>query len=199
MEENGEKLVVQQPVASESVKTDFSSVPERGAQKTEFTDFVVSVRRVTKVTKGGKRFQFSAFVVSGNSTNKVGIGKGKGKDVTAAVAKATARARKKMFIIHKNKETIPYTVVGNHGASRVILKPAYYGTGMIAGGAVRSIFKAANINHVLAKSIGTSSSGVNLVKATLNGLSKCRSLTDIARLRGKTVKEILFGAHNHVG
>jgi len=161
----------------------------------EFLDFVVDVKRVTKVTKGGKRFQFSAFVVSGNGSGMLGYGKGKGRDVSAAVAKATARARKRLFAVHIREETIPYDIKGAHGASSVLLRPASRGTGLIAGGAVRLVAKAAGINDLLAKSVG-SRSGVNLVKATLNALAKCRSAKTIAKLRGKTVSQIIAGSHD---
>jgi len=162
----------------------------------EFSDYVVSVKRVTKVTKGGKRFQFSAYVVSGNMQGMIGVGKGKGKDVTLAVAKATARARKHMFSVDLKDKTIPYSVLGKHGASSVLLQPAYTGTGMIAGGTVRFVLKSAGIENILAKSIGTSRSGINVVKATLNALSKCRSLQHISKLRGLTKKQIIKGAHD---
>lgn len=161
----------------------------------EFVDFVVSVKRVTKVTKGGKRFQFAAFVVSGDANGKVGVGKGKGKDVSSAVAKATFRARKRLFVVGMKEKSIPYAVRGSHGASYVILKPAYKGTGLIAGGAVRFVLKAAGLEDMITKSIGPSRSGVNLVKAALNGLARCRTLDHIAKLRGKTRKQIIQGSH----
>jgi len=165
--------------------------------KKEFIDFLVEVKRVTKVTKGGKRFQFSAFVVSGNGAGKIGIGKGKGKDVSVAVSKATIRARKSLFDVSIKEETITYNVKGTHGSSIVYLHPAYKGTGLIAGGAVRFVLKAAGISDIVSKSIGPSRSGVNLVKATLNALAKCRKLDYIATLRGKTKKEIIRGSHAH--
>lgn len=164
--------------------------------KKEYNDFVVSVKRVTKVTKGGKRFQFSAFVVSGNGAGKIGIGKGKGKDVSVAVAKATLRARKNIFEVALREKTIPFVTKGTHGASYVLLQPAYKGSGLIAGGAVRFVLRALGIDDIIAKSIGPSRSGINLVKATLNALSKCRHVSHIAKLRGKSVSEVLQGSHN---
>lgn len=161
----------------------------------EFIDFVVEVKRVTKVTKGGKRFQFSAYVVSGNGNGMIGHGKGKGRDVSVAVAKATTRARKKLFDVYKKDNTIPFEVRGKHGASSVYLHPAYKGTGLIAGSSIRFVLKALGINDIVAKSVGPSRSSVNLVKATLNALSKCRRIEDIAILRGKTKKEIIGGSH----
>lgn len=158
-----------------------------------FIDTVVSVRRVTKVTKGGKRFSFSAYAVCGNGNGEVGAAYGKSRDVSAAISKATARARKNMFKITLRDTTIPYNVVGRHGATRVVLRSAYKGTGLIAGGAVRAVMNALGIKDVLAKTIGSSRSGQNVVKATLNALAKCRSVEHIARLRGKTVKELVKG------
>src|SRR5579872_1734792 len=108
-----------------------------------FIDHVVSVRRVTKVTKGGKRFSFSAFVISGNKQGQVGIALGKSKEATLGIAKATSKARKNMITVPLRDTTIPYGVVGKHGAAKVILQPASKGTGKIAGGAVRSIIDAA--------------------------------------------------------
>lgn len=159
-----------------------------------FVDSVVSVRRVTKVTKGGKRFSFSALVVSGDQEGNVGISLGKGREVSLAIAKATMRARKNMIKIPLRKTTIPYNVTGKHGASKVIIRSAYKGTGVIAGGPVRAVMKAVGISDVLAKSLG-SVNKQNVVKATLNALAKLRSLKDMQRLRGKSSQEILKGAH----
>lgn len=162
------------------------------AEKTEksFVDAVVDVRRVTKVTKGGKQFSFSALVVSGDRQGSVGISLGKGREVSAAIAKATLRARKHLIPIQMRGTTIPYDVEGRHGAARVIIRPAYKGTGVIAGGAMRAIFESAGIKDVLAKSI-RSSNAQNVVKATLNALSKLRSASAIAKLRGKSLEEIV--------
>lgn len=158
----------------------------------EFKDNVVSVNRVTKVTKGGKRFSFSAFVISGDQKGKIGIGIGKSKEVSSAIAKATTRARKNMIEISLRGTTIPYNVSGHHGAAEVIIKPAYKGTGVIAGGAMRLVMEVLGIKDVLAKSLG-SKCGQNVVKATLNALAKCRSASTIAHLRGKTIEEIAKG------
>lgn len=157
----------------------------------EFVDSVVSVNRVTKVTKGGKRFSFSAFVVSGDQQGRVGIGNGKSREVSSAIAKATARARKNMIDVSLRGTTIPYGVSGKHGATRVIIRSAYKGTGVIAGGAVRSVMEALGVKDILAKSVGPSRCGQNVVKATLNALSKCRSAARIAQLRGKSVEQVV--------
>lgn len=163
------------------------------AEQKEFVDNVVSVNRVTKVTKGGKRFSFSAFVVSGDQQGKVGIGMGKSKEVSAAIAKATMRARKNMITVPLRDTTIPYNVSGKHGATKVQINSAYKGTGVIAGGAMRAVMEALGVKDVLAKSIGPSRCGQNLVKATLNALAKCRSAAHIASLRGKTVSQVVKG------
>lgn len=147
-----------------------------------FSDFVINVRRVTKVTKGGKRFAFSALVVSGNHKGQVGLGLGKSKEVSQAIAKATNRARKDLITVPLRGATIAYPVEGKHGASKVIIRSASKGTGVIAGGAVRSIMEALGIKDVLAKSIG-SSNRQNVVKATLNALAKLRSAKHLSQLK----------------
>lgn len=159
-----------------------------------FVDNVVSVRRVTKVTKGGKRFSFSALVVTGDRQGNVGLAIGKSNEVSSAIAKATAKARKHMFAVPLRGTTIAYPVIGTHGASKVVLRSAYKGTGLIAGGAVRAVMEAIGVKDVLAKSLG-SANQQNVVKATLNALAQLRSAKDIARLRGKSVEEIVKGQH----
>lgn len=160
----------------------------------DFVDAVVSVRRVTKVTKGGKRFSFSAFVITGDQKGNIGIALGKSKEVASAIAKATARARKHMITVPLRGTTIPYDVTGKHGACKVVIRSAYKGTGVIAGGSMRSVMEALGIKDVLAKSLG-SSSQLNVVKATLNAFSKLRSVNDFAHLRGKTAEQIIKGSH----
>lgn len=157
-----------------------------------FVEHVISVRRVTKVTKGGKQFSFSAFVVSGDRQGRVGIALGSSKEVSLAIAKATNKARKKLITVPLRGTTIPYGVEGDQGASHVILRPASKGTGNIAGGAVRAVLDAVGVVDVLTKAIG-SKNGLNVAKATLNALAKTRSVEHIARLRGKTVKELVKG------
>ncbi|TET06999.1 30S ribosomal protein S5 [Candidatus Dependentiae bacterium] len=148
----------------------------------EIIDFVVDVNRITKVTKGGKRFSFSAFVVSGDRQGKVGIALGKSREVAQAIAKATAKARKSMIEIPLRDVTLSYSVEGRHGASKVILRSASKGTGVIAGGAVRAVMEALGVEDVLAKSLG-SANRQNVVKATLNALAKLRSARHLAQLR----------------
>lgn len=160
--------------------------------KESFVDHVVNVRRVTKVTKGGKRFSFSAFVVSGDKKGRVGIALGKSKEVSSAIAKATNRARKNMITIALRGSTLPYEAKGRHGSSLVIMRPASKGTGNIAGGAVRAILDAAGVEDALTKALGSSNSQ-NVAKAALNALAQMRSAEQIAKLRGKSVKEIVKG------
>ncbi len=166
---------------------------EIAEKDSNFVDHVVSVRRVTKVTKGGKRFSFSAFVVSGNKQGQVGIALGKSKEATSAITKATSKARKNMITVPIRGTTIPYEVRGKHGAAKVVLFPASKGTGKIAGGAVRAVIDAAGIEDALTKSLG-SANGLNVAKATLNALAKLRSAEGLAKLRGMTVKEMVKGA-----
>ncbi|KKQ32987.1 MAG: 30S ribosomal protein S5 [candidate division TM6 bacterium GW2011_GWF2_37_49] len=161
----------------------------------EYSEAVLNVRRVAKVIKGGRRFAFSALVVVGDKNGNVGVALGKGREVSSAIAKALRRARKNMFYIPFYKTTIPYSVEAKHGASRVIIHSASKGTGVIAGGAVRSVMEVAGVKDILAKTIG-SSNPQNVVKATVKALQKLRTAQHLAKLRGKTLKD-LFG-ENHV-
>jgi small subunit ribosomal protein S5 len=158
--------------------------------KENFVDNVVNLARVTKVTKGGKRFSFAALVVSGNKDGKIGIALGKSREVSQAIAKATNRARKRMITVALRGNTVPYDVEGRHGSSRVIIRAASKGTGVIAGGAVRAVMEALGVKDVLAKALG-SANQQNVVKATLNALAKLRTADHIAKLRGKTVKQLV--------
>lgn len=152
----------------------------------------VSVRRVTKVTKGGKRFAFSAFVVSGDRNGSIGIAIGKGRDVSSAIAKATAKANKSKVAVPLYGTTIPYNVEGFHGASKVVIRSASKGTGIIAGGPLRAVMEAIGVKDILTKSLG-STNHVNVVKATLNALAKLRSAKHMAKLRGKSVQQLMRG------
>ncbi|MBI2352689.1 30S ribosomal protein S5 [Candidatus Dependentiae bacterium] len=152
----------------------------------------VSVRRVTKVTKGGKRFAFSAFVISGDGQGNVGIAMGKGRDVSAAISKATIRAGKVRIAVPLYGTTIPYNVEGTHGACKVVICSASKGTGIIAGGSVRAVMESIGVKDILTKSFGASN-GINVVKATLNALAKLRSAKHIAKLRGKNVQQLMRG------
>lgn len=171
-------------------------MPEKktNTRASDFVDVVVDVNRVTKVTKGGKRFSFAVLVVSGDKKGRVGIALGKSREVSTAIAKATKRARKSMFTVALRGTTIPYPVEGRHGASRVVLRSASKGTGVIAGGAIRAIMEALGIKDVLSKSL-RSENRQNVVKATLNALAKLRSAQVIAKQRDKAnVQELVKGA-----
>lgn len=151
---------------------------------------LVAVNRVAKVVKGGRQFGFSALVVVGDGEGKVGFGMGKAKEVPIAIQKAMETARGNMQTIKLNEGTLQYPVIGRHGAAKVYMQPASEGTGIIAGGAMRAIFEAVGVNNVLAKCIGTNNP-INVVRATMNGLTEMSSPEDVAAKRGKTVAEIL--------
>ena len=167
---------------------------ESTKDQTTMVDHTIKVRRVTKVTTGGKRFGFSALVVVGDKNGRIGIGQGKSREVSAAITKAKNRASKSLITIPLRGATIPYNVLGRHGASRVLIRSASKGTGVIAGGAVRSVMEALGVKDVLAKSLG-SANQTNVVKAALNALAQLRGLNRIAQLRGKSVEQIMKGSH----
>ena len=156
---------------------------ERGRGDSEFQDRVVEIRRVAKVVKGGRRFNFSALVVVGDGNGRVGVGLGKANTVPAAIGKGQDRAKANMFQVPMRNTTIPHEVLGKFESSSVMLKPASEGTGVIAGGAVRAVMELAGIRDVLTKALG-STTAVNLVQATVDGLKKLRSKADIEQTRG---------------
>jgi len=155
----------------------------------QFVEKIVATNRVTKVTKGGKNFSFSAIVVIGDRKGNVGVGKGKAIEIVDAIRKAKEKASKTMFRIPIINGTISHEMLGRFGASKVLMRPASPGTGVIAGGTTRAIFEAAGIENILCKSMG-SNTPTNVVKATVIGLKKLRTINDIAKLRNKTFAEL---------
>ena len=158
----------------------------------ELKDRLVGVQRVTKVTKGGRAFGFSAIVVVGDEAGVVGHGLGKSKDVASAIAKAVEDAKKNLVRIPLLKGTLPHEQKGKYGGAKVLLKPASDGTGVIAGGAMRAVLESVGIHNVLAKSQG-SSNPHNVVKATIDALSKMRDAVAVARQRGVELDKIFNG------
>ena len=155
----------------------------------EFKDRLVAINRVTKVTKGGRTFTFAAIVVIGNENGVVGYGLGKAKEVQAAIQKGVDDAKKNLIKVPVLKGTIPHEQCGKYSGARVFLKPAAPGTGVIAGGAVRSILELAGISDCCSKIIG-SRTPVNVVYATLNALQKMRTVDEVAAIREKKVADI---------
>lgn len=151
---------------------------------------MIAVNRVTKVVKGGRTLSFAALTVVGDGDGRVGMGKGKSKEVPVAVQKAMEQARRNMFKVPLKNGTLQHNVLGQHGASRVLMSPAKDGTGVIAGGPMRAVFEVMGVTNVVTKSLG-STNPYNLVRATLDGLKKQSTPADIAAKRGKSVEEIL--------
>ena len=158
--------------------------------KTELKEKVVNVSRVAKVVKGGRTFRFSVMVVVGDENSHIGVGTGKSSEVPEAIKKATEDAKKNLVEVSLVKGTLPHEYTTNFGSSKVILKPAVEGTGIIAGGAVRPVLELAGVKDVTAKTLGSRNSR-NIVYATVKALQAMRTPEEVAKLRGKTVEEIL--------
>ena len=163
---------------------------ERNQSNDDLLEKLVTVNRVAKVVKGGRQFGFTALTVVGDGAGRVGFGYGKAREVPIAIQKAMQAARKNLRAVELNEETLHYSMVGRHGATKVYMQPASEGTGIIAGGAMRAVFECAGVRNVLAKSYG-SRNPINVVRATINALFGVNSPERIAAKRGKSVAEVL--------
>ena len=169
----------------------FTAKPQSDGPEDGLREKMIAVNRVTKVVKGGRILGFAALTVVGDGDGRVGMGKGKSKEVPVAVQKAMEEARRNLKKVALKNGTIHHTVMGHHGAARVMMAPAPKGTGIIAGGPMRAVFEVVGITDIVAKSHG-SSNPYNMVRATLDALSNCTTASNVAAKRGKSVEE-LFG------
>ena len=163
---------------------------QRNEQVSEFKDRLVAVNRVSKTVKGGRNMRFSALVVVGDEKGRVGAGMGKAAEIPEAIRKATDDAKKHLINVPIEGTTVPHDTVGYYSTAKVVLLPAPEGTGVIAGGAARAVLELAGVKDIRTKSFGTNNP-INMVKATVEGLKQLRSAEQVAKMRGKTVEELL--------
>lgn len=163
---------------------------QQSREESEFEDKVIHINRCAKVVKGGRRFSFAAIVVVGDRKGQVGVGLGKAGEVPEAIKKAGKQAKKNLMKLEMSGSTIPHEVLGHWGASKVLMKPAPEGTGIIASSSVRAILEVAGIKNILTKSLRRDNPH-NVVKATLDALKSLRNINDIAKARGKTAAELM--------
>lgn len=160
------------------------------ASQLDVKEKVISINRVTKVVKGGRNFRFSVLVVVGDENGHVGIGMAKAVEIPDAIRKAIQDAKKNMIKVPLRETTVPHEIIGRYGAGRVLIKPAKQGTGIIAGGPVRAVMELAGVRDIRTKSLG-SSNPRNVVNATIEALKSLKNPEDVAKVRGKSVEEIL--------
>lgn len=160
------------------------------ANQLDLEERVVTINRVAKVVKGGRRFRFAALVVVGDKNGHVGFGTGKAQEVPEAIKKAIDDAKKNLIEVPMVGTTVPHEIIGRFGAGNILIKPAVEGTGVIAGGPVRAVLELAGVGDINSKSLG-SNTPINMVRATINGLSELKTAEQIAKLRGKSVEELL--------
>ena len=166
-----------------------SQRPRRDQRDQEFQERVVTINRVTKVVKGGRRFRFSALIIVGDEKGRVGFGQGKANEVPDAIRKGIENAKKNLINVKLVKGSLPHAQTGHFGAGEVFVRPASEGTGVIAGGAIRDIMELAGVTDVLTKCIG-SRTPINMVRATFDALQNMNTVEEVAKLRGKKIEEI---------
>lgn len=182
-------MVPAKPGSSSKREDSLNYQHNQNLEEETLVEKIIDTKRVAKVVKGGRNFSFSAIVVVGDKAGNVGVGSGKANEIVDAIRKAKEKAVKSMFRVPIVKGTVPHEIVARFGASKVMIKPASPGTGVIAGNTTRAIFEAAGIENILCKSLG-SNTPTNVVKATISGLKAMRTIAEVARLRNKTVAQL---------